>query len=90
MKSVVSKLSLLLFLIVMIACQNDPRVREAEVEPFPEEVIDSILRPEKPYVEVYVENSKSMDGYVYGNAQEETPFKNELYISIFLYFPLYS
>ena len=80
MKSVVSKLSLLLFLIVMIACQNDPPiVREIEDELPPEKVVDPVLFPKKPYVEVYVENSISMDGYVYGRAQDETPFKNKLY-----------
>lgn len=79
MKIIAFKLSLLLFLMVMIACQNEPRVREAEIENPSEEFIDSILFPEKPHVEVYVENSISMDGYVYGRAQEETPFKNGLY-----------
>lgn len=79
MKSIVSKLSLLLFLIVMIACQNVPTARETEAELPPEKVVDSILFPKEPFVEVYVENSISMDGYVYGEAQEETPFKNKLY-----------
>lgn len=44
-------------------------------------IVDSVPSPVSitPILKVFVENSISMDGYVYGNENDETPFKKSLY-----------